>query len=252
MDVVRLGRVIRTLRVRKGWRQADLAARARVGRTTISNVELGRIRGLSVGAVEAILGALGLSLDLSVRGLGGTIDRVLDERHARLVALATSWLRRRAWSTAAEVSYSVWGERGSIDLIAWHPATHELVVIEVKSELTSLEATLRKHDEKVRLAPSVVESRFGWRPTNVSRLLVLPEDRTQRRRVVDHRVVLDAAYPARNRAVHIWVRAQRGADLLPPALSGIVFLSDSALSGGRAGRTPRERVRVRSGTRIRA
>jgi hypothetical protein len=61
------------------------------------------------------------------------------------------------------VSYSVYGERGSIDLLAWHPAIRTLLVIEVKTEVSSVEAMLRKHDEKVRLAPRVAAERFDGR-----------------------------------------------------------------------------------------
>jgi Holliday junction resolvase-like predicted endonuclease len=68
----------------------------------------------------------------------------------------------------------VYGERGSIDLLAWHEATRTLLVVEVKTEVASIEATLRKHDEKVRLARRVAADRFGWQATVTSRLLVLP------------------------------------------------------------------------------
>ena len=75
----------------------------------------------------------------------------------------------------------MYGERGSIDLLAWHEASRTLLVIEFKTELTSIEETLRRHDSKVRLAPGIARERFGWDPAVDARLLVLPEDRTARR-----------------------------------------------------------------------
>ena len=45
----------------------------------------------------------------------------------------------RRWVTAAEVSFSEHGERGSIDVLAGHPDTRSLLVIEVKASLGSLE-----------------------------------------------------------------------------------------------------------------
>jgi hypothetical protein len=117
-----------------------------------------------------------------------------------------------------EVTYSVFGERGSIDLVAWHPATATLLVIEVKSELTAVEATLRKHDEKVRLAAGVVREQFGWRPGAVMRLLVLPDDRTSRRRVERAASVMERRYPLRGWDVRRWLRAPSGAG------DGILFL----------------------------
>jgi hypothetical protein len=56
----------------------------------------------------------------------------------------------------------VFGERGSIDLLAWHESSRTLLVIELKTELTSVEETLRRHDSKVRLAPGIARERFGW------------------------------------------------------------------------------------------
>ena len=60
------------------------------------------------------------------------------------------------WEVVPEVSYSTFGERGSIDLLAWHQATRTLLVIEIKTELTSIEETMRRHDRRSRLAATVV------------------------------------------------------------------------------------------------
>jgi hypothetical protein len=116
-----------------------------------------------------------------------------------------------------------------------HPSA-SLVVIEIKSELASVEATLRKLDAKVRLAPSIVRP-FEWQPTSVSRLLVLPEDRTQRRRVHTHAAVLDRAFPIRTKAVRSWCREPVG------AIDGLLFLADST-PRHTAQRGRRERIRA--------
>ena len=71
------------------------------------------------------------------------------------------------WMVRPEVSYSEWGERGSIDLLGWHASTRSLLIVEVKSELASVEETLRKHDEKVRLGSVVASRRLGWSPLTV-------------------------------------------------------------------------------------
>lgn len=70
--------------------------------------------------------------------------------HAQLVGVTVVALRANGWASAVEVTYSIFGERGSIDVLRFHSASGSLLVIEVKTELTSLEATLRRHDEKVR------------------------------------------------------------------------------------------------------
>ena len=189
MDDARLGRLVRVLRHRKGWRQVDLATRARVGQEAVAKIEAGRLGAMRVASVRAVVAAFGLSYESDVRGLGATEDRLLDQRHAALLGVCYSWLLSIGWLARTETSYSEFGERGSVDLLGWHPATASLIVIEIKSELASVEATLRKLDEKVRLAAKIVRP-FGWRPVSVSRLLALPEDRTQRRRVVAHAAVL--------------------------------------------------------------
>ena len=85
-----------------------------------------------------------------------------------------------------------------------------LLVIEVKTELTSVEETLRRHDAKVRLAAGVVEERFGWRPRRLGRLLILPDASTPRRHVRRHDAVLHAAYPTRGARLRTWLRSRMG------------------------------------------
>ena len=81
--------------------------------------------------------------------MAAPLDRLLDEKHARSSARPSICSRHLGWVAEVEVSYSVYGERGSIDILAWQQTLAALLVIEVKSELVSVEATLRKLDEKV-------------------------------------------------------------------------------------------------------
>ncbi len=103
--------------------------------------------------------------------------------------------------TYPEVSFNRYGERGSIDILAWHPATRIALVIEVKSEITAVEETLRRHDVKARLAPAIVYERLGERPVAVGSLLVAPDTSTTRRRIAEHGETFARAYPLRGRAV---------------------------------------------------
>ena len=93
------------------------------------------------------------------------------------------------------------------------------LVVEVKSELTSLEATLRQFDPKGRLAPKLVEDRFGWRPSAVSRLLVFDATMTNRRRVATLAPVLDRAFPMRSDDARRWLRQPAG------SCSALLFVS---------------------------
>ncbi len=237
MDDARLGRLIRFLRHRRGWRQVDLAGRAGVGPDAVVNLESGRLGPMRTSSIRAIVSVFGLSYEIGVRGLGADLDRLLDERHAALLGVCATWLTGLGWQTRSEVSYSEWGERGSVDLLAWHAASGCLLVIEIKTELASIEATLRKLDEKVRLAAAIVRP-FAWRPTSVSRLLVLPEDRTQRRRVTAHASILAGAYPIRTREVRIWCGVPSG------SIHGLMFLAGPPASRQGVGRARRERIRL--------
>ena len=155
MDDARIGRGVRRLRHRRSWTQEDLAARGGQSQDVVSRVERGRIADMPLRRVRAIARALDAELVVALRWRGGDFDRLMDEGHAALVGRIAEVLEASGWITRTEVSYAVYGERGSIDLLAWHEATRTLLVVEVKTELVSVESTLRKHDEKVRLARRV-------------------------------------------------------------------------------------------------
>jgi transcriptional regulator with XRE-family HTH domain len=237
MDPIRVGRIVRALRQRQGWRQVDLARAAGVSQPVVSRLEAGQLRSLPVGTVEAILEALGARGRFEVSWRGGELDRLLDERHAWLVGEIVRRLERLAWEVQVEVSFSVYGERGSIDVLARQPAARSLLVVEVKSELTSVEETLRKLDAKVRLAPQAAMDRFDERPRVVGRLLVLPDVTTARRRVTRAATVLDAALPMRGSAVAEWLRRPVG------AVAGLLFLPP--IRGGNGRWRPTTPMRIR-------
>jgi transcriptional regulator with XRE-family HTH domain len=78
----RCGSTFRAVRIKRGWRQVDLARRAGVHRSVISSIE----RGHHAGLHEAV---------------ARWFDTELPE-----------------WILAPEVSYSINGERGVIDILA--------------------------------------------------------------------------------------------------------------------------------------
>jgi transcriptional regulator with XRE-family HTH domain len=237
MDDARVGRLVRRLRRNRGWRMVDLAGRAGLGVSTIERLEAGRLEPMEVASIRSAFRAFGLSIDINVAGLGPTGDRLLDERHAPLLGACATWLASLAWQTQPEVSYSEYGERGSVDLLAWHAPTSTLLVVEIKTELVSVEATLRKLDEKVRLGPKIGRG-LGWQPAVVARLLVLPDEPTQHRRVAAHSAVFDRAYPIRTRQVRAWCRAPLG------PISGLMFMTHPERAHGGRSREFRARIRV--------
>ena len=214
MDVVRFGLSIRALRRRRHWRQVDLAAHAGVSRTAVSRVERGRADRLTIRALDTIAGTLGARLDCRLLWNGEALDRLLDEAHAALVETLIRWLTSLGWQVATEVSFAIRGERGSIDVLAFHSATATLLVVEVKSVVPDVQATFVTLDRKLRLAPEIGRER-GWRPSRLGRLLVVREDRTARRRVSAHATTFAGVFPARGWAVRRWL--QDPANLPGPA-----------------------------------
>jgi transcriptional regulator with XRE-family HTH domain len=171
VDDRKVGLIIRALRRRRGWRQIDLASRANVSQSLVSIIERGHVDGTSTRSLRQVLLALDAALWLDVRWRGGEVGRLLDEDHARLVGRVAAALQATGWAVRTEITYAEFSERGSFDVIAWHGGTRTLLVVEVKTELDSAEATFRKLDEKVRLAPKIARERFGWTARTASRLL---------------------------------------------------------------------------------
>lgn len=205
-------RAVRALRARRRWRQADLGARAGVSRDTVSRAELGRLEGITLASLDGMVRALGASLSVQVRWDGAGLDRLVDRVHASTQDSAAHLLGRLGWVVQAEVSFNHFGDRGSCDLAALHPATQTLLVVEVKSRLGDLQDTLRALDAKARLAP-VLATQLGWPPpVGVARALVIAEHRTARRVVAAHPSLLEG-FSVRGRAASRWLRSPAGRDV---------------------------------------
>jgi transcriptional regulator with XRE-family HTH domain len=218
MDVVRIGLSLRALRVRRRLTQAQLAASAGLSRAAIARLERGGADRVTLRTLAHVTAVLGATVSVRVLWHGEALDRLLDAAHADLTDLVLRLLRDSGWDVATEVSFNILGERGVIDVLAFHPATGALLVIEIKSVVPDLQAMLGMLDRKVRVAPSIARER-GWRPQTVSRLLVLPDDRTARRRVERHASTFATVFPSRTAAVRRWLRKP------VESLAGVLFLS---------------------------
>jgi transcriptional regulator with XRE-family HTH domain len=239
VDPLRLGRSLRVIRRSRGQRQVDVAQAAGVSQTLISAVERGHGQHLAVETLARMFAALDADIDLVVRYRGGTLDRLLDERHAATVAAVVSALGARGWMTAAEVTFNHYGDRGSIDLLAVHPATRTALVVEVKTEITSAEETMRRLDVKVRLSAGLARERFGVPVTRAVPLLAVLDSTANRSRAARLAPLIDPAFP--NRAVDLrrWL-ASPGA----PA-GGLLFVRLARVSAPDAGTRGPHRVRRR-------
>lgn len=240
MDDLRLGSALRVLRLRAGLRQQDLAERAGVSQSLVSAIECGRLATCTIATLRTVFAAVGARYDGQVQWRGAGIDRLLDARHAALVDASVAQLRRFDWDPIVEATYSIYGERGSIDVLGGHGQRRAVIVEEIKSDLPRLEEAIRKLDEKERLvAARIAEERFGWSPVVVGRLLILPDTDRARRQVAANAGILDTAFADRGATVRRWLRTPIG------RMSGILFVADTTMRGRNGSTVGVQRVRVR-------
>jgi transcriptional regulator with XRE-family HTH domain len=244
VDAVRFGLSVRALRRRRRWTQSDLGRRVGLSKSTVSRIERGEAGRFAVQVIDRVIEALGARLQLRVLWQGEALDRLLDADHAQLVEAVIQLLAPNGWITVPEATFAIGGERGSIDVLAFHPASGTLLVVEVKSVIADVQGTLSGLDRKARVARRIASDR-AWRVAAVGRVLVLPEDRTARRRVARSEGTFDAALPARNIAVRHWIQNPVG------PIAGILFLSDVNQQQPRH-RVPAAGRRATLGPRIRS
>jgi HTH-type transcriptional regulator / antitoxin HipB len=206
MDDQRLGATIRAIRVRRGWRQADLAAKAGVSPATISRLERGHPGSLTLDLIRRVSAALDVRVDLVPRWRAGDLDRLLNAKHSQLHELVARWFASElpAWVIAPEVSYAIYGERGVVDIVAWHPSRRAILVIELKTDIVDVNQLIGKVHEKARLIRQIVLDR-GWDPLTASTWVIVGAGRTNRARLAQHRVVLRAAFPTDARRMRVWL-----------------------------------------------
>lgn len=206
MDDQRAGHVLRALRQRRGWRQRDLADRAGVSCTMVARIERGALASIPLGKVRRLAETLGARFDTIVRWQGADLGRLLDARHAAMHETMAGLLGGLdGWQFEPEVSFSIYGERGIIDILAWHPGRRMLLVIELKTEVVEVSGLLGAMDQRRRLGREIA-ARFGWQPVAVSTWVVIADSRTNRRAVSAHSKVLRAKMPIDGRGIGRWLK----------------------------------------------
>jgi transcriptional regulator with XRE-family HTH domain len=239
VDDQRFGAAVRAVRIRRRWRQADLAQAASVSASTISRIERGHVDTFTLEVVRRITAALDIRVDLIARWRAGDLDRLLNARHSALHEQVARMFRDDlpAWAIEPEVSFAVYGERGVIDIFAWHPGRRALLVIELKTDIVDVNDLVGTVDRKRRLARTIAVGR-GWDPVSVSVWVIVAAGRTNRARIAAHGAMLRAAYPTDGRRITAWLR-----DPSHP-VSALSMRQDVRGGTARADLTPIRRVRV--------
>lgn len=246
MDDHQIGAAIRSIRQRRRWRQSDLAAKAGVSRSALGRIERGALSSLPLRAIRKVAGALDARIDTYVRWQGGDLSRLLNSRHAAMhEEVARIFGELDGWITEPEVSFSVYGERGVIDIAAWHPASRSMLVIELKTELVDISELMGTLDRKRRLAEEVARER-RWDPASTSAWLVVADSRTNHRTLSTHARALRSKLPADGRTIRAWLRQPVG------SISALSFLPSAQDGSTRRGLAPVRRVRPSGAARAQA
>ena len=194
----------------------------------------------SVAALLRVAEVLGGALRIDLLVPGGDVHRLLDADHAQLQNGWKGLLDDFGWEVEAEVTFNHFGERGSIDLLAWHASGRLALVIEIKTAIIDVQALLAGLDRKVRIGRAIARER-GWFPSVVVPVLIVAEGSTSRRRLAQH-AALFTGLSLRGRQAQSWLRRP----LAAAAPTGLLLLTK--LSEGHRGdrrRAGRQRVRIR-------
>lgn len=189
-----VGTAIASIRDVLGWTQGELAGRVGQTQGWISRVENGRFEDLTFTTAERLLGAMGARLVVSVDApYLGDRQRQRDPAHSRMSAHVATRLARDGWKVATEIEVGGDRSRGWIDILAYHPATGMLLVIELKTEIRDLGAIQRSLGWYEREAWQAAR-RLGWRPRQIIGCLLLLATEANDIRSAANRDVLDVEF----------------------------------------------------------
>lgn len=240
MDDQRIGSALRALRLRRGLRQVDVAAAAGIPRGVVMRIEAGRLDDVSFGHVRRMARVFDARFEGLIRWSGSDLDRLVNRGHALIHEAVFRWLREiGGWFALPEVSFARNGERGVIDIVAWHAASRILLVIELKTRIVDINDLMATMDVRRRVAWQIAEDQ-GWDPVGVGMWVVVAPGRSNARALADHATVLRAKFPADGRSMRRWLSKPTG------DIAGLSFMPEVRVADlGRDPTTPR-RVRGHS------
>ena len=144
--------------------------------------------------------ALDVTVYLDARWDDGNVDRLIDRAHASIVEHVVGTLRRAGWEVLVEYGFNHYGDRGSVDVLAWYEESRTLLIVEVKSILTDLQATFTSFARKLRIVPDSFAVNWLGR-TVLGRLWSCPAQRPIARIVANHAATFATLFPERMPAI---------------------------------------------------
>ena len=237
MEDRRLGDALRQIRLERGLTQDEVGHGSGTSRFIVGRIEAGQLGGIGFGKVRAVASALDVQVDLGLRWHGGDLGRLLNARHAAFhEAMAARLSEAAGWVSEPEVSFSIQGERGVIDILAWHATSRSLLVIELKTEIVDINDLMTTVDRRRRLAPRMAGER-GWHPTSVSVWVAVADSRTNRRRFARHERALRSKLPDDGHRLRSFLAAP------DTAVAALSFMSIEHVAHGGLPIAGRSRVR---------
>ena len=228
----------REVRLELRLTQTQVASAVQVSRGYVAAIEAGTANP-TLDVVERVGAVLGLDAELVLRR--PTLihpGRQRDLVHARCVGYVDRRLHAFGWETAREVEIVQARSHGWIDLVAFHPGSETLLVIEVKTQLLDLGSLERQLGWYTRAAGDATR-RKGWIPRRiVTWVLVLASDEVDRV-IATNRQLLGAAFPTRARGMLEWLAdgrhplTGRGLAMIDPSSKRREWLIRSRIDGRR-------------------
>jgi transcriptional regulator with XRE-family HTH domain len=216
------GRLCRDTRIGLDLTQEALGSTVGVSRGYVANIEAGRSN-VSINVVERIGAALGLSLELVATPPIFIAQRHShDLVHAHCGGSVSRRLITDGWQVHREVDVADGRVHGWIDLLAFHPVTHTLLVIEIKTRLDDLGAMQRQLGWYERHARQAA-AQFDWAPRQTVVWLVCLFSEEVDRLLQAHRNAFDHDFPGR---AHDMLAVARGSGA--PVGRGVAMIDPSS------------------------
>ena len=236
-----VGQIYRDARRALGYSQREMERRTGVAQTAQSRFERGLPSSIGIAEMERL-----------AAGLGGRIrftfhapfmeDRLAqrDRVHARCIGYVATRLRATGWMVETEVEIRGSFGPGWIDVLAFHPTTRELLVIEIKTEVHHLGRTQRTLAWYESQAPAAARAR-EWQPQRIRGALLFLATAAVDRGLESNRDLLAHAFPLRASGLQSFIEdpgsAQphaRGLALIDPLNRRAVWLRPTRLDGRRS------------------
>ena len=199
MLAITVGRIFLDARHALGLSQREIEVRTGIPQSAQSRFERGLASSVDLRALELLATALGGKVQV-LFAAPFLIDRAMqrDRVHARCIAHVARNLMRLGWTVETEVEIAGSSGPGWIDLLAYHPASGRLLVIEIKTEIHDLgriQRTLAWYESR----SAAVARQLGWQVRSTHAALLLLGTEAVDRVLHENRHLVATAFPVRAR-----------------------------------------------------